>query len=85
MKTLRPLPVLSATPIEYEPIFLEPIGSGLPEYPGYEDGYKIEDVEVMKKEEVGVMIGLSMRNRLNALRKLGEDDLAKGRESAPRL
>jgi hypothetical protein len=85
MRTLKPLPVLSRTPIKYDPIFLDPIGSGLPQYPGFEDEYRIGDVEVMKKEQVGVMTGLSMRNRLNALRKLGEAELAKGRESAPRL
>jgi hypothetical protein len=85
MKTLKPLPILSRTPIKYEPIFLDPIGSGLPQYPGFEDEYNIDEVELMKKEEVGVMIGLSMRNRLNALRKLGQAELAKGQESYPKL
>lgn len=75
MKTLAPLPKLSKTPIKYDPIFLEPIGSGFPEYPGFEDGYNVEKLEPMKKERVGVMMGLAMRKRLKYLRDLGLSEL----------
>jgi CoA-transferase family III len=77
MKTLTPLPKLSKTPIKYNPIFLDPIGSSIPEYPGYEDGYNVEELEPMKKENVGMMMGLSMRKRLNYLRKIGRNELKK--------
>jgi hypothetical protein len=77
MKILAPLPKLSKTPIKYDPIFLDPIGSGIPEYPGYEDGYNVEELEPMKKENVGMMIGLSMRKRLNYLREIGRNELKK--------
>jgi hypothetical protein len=81
MKTLKPLPKLSRTPIKYEPIFLDPIGSGLPQFPGFEDEYNIDDLEPMKKEEVGIMVGRSMRDRLKKLKELRLAELGKGRES----
>ena len=38
LRTLRPLPVLSLTPIKYDPIFLVPMGSSVPVFPEYDDG-----------------------------------------------
>jgi len=79
MHTLSPLPKLSLTPIKYDPIFLEPIGSGLPQYPGYEDDYDPNRLEPMLKEKVGAMMGRSMRERLKQLREMGIAALANSR------
>jgi hypothetical protein len=77
MKTLAPLPKLSATPIKYDPIFLEPMGSSLPEFPGHEDGYDIDKLVPMKKEDIGRKMGMAMYLRLKELREMGIAELEK--------
>jgi len=85
MTALAPLPKLSQTPLRYDPIFLEPMGSSLPQFPGYEDGYKVEQLVPMKKERVGLMMGLSMRNRLTELRAMGQEELSKAEAARGKL
>ncbi|KAF2665907.1 CoA-transferase family III [Microthyrium microscopicum] len=73
MRTLAPLPVLSGTPIVYSPIFLEPMGSAKPMFPGYEDGYDVDGQEPLEKHAVGMMMGISMRNKLKKLQDMGKE------------
>jgi len=72
MRTLAPLPALSGTPIVYDPIFLDPMGSGKPEFPGFEDGYDVDGQEPIEKHAVGMMMGISMRDKLKMLKELGK-------------
>jgi hypothetical protein len=77
LKTLAPLPKLSLTPIKYDPIFLETMGSNLPQFPGYEDGYNVDGLIPMKKEDIGRKMGIAMLKRLKELKDLGKVELEK--------
>lgn len=71
LKTLRPLPVLSLTPIKYDPIFLVTMGSSKPVFPGYDDGYDINKLAPREKHAAVAEFGMPMLERLARLRKIG--------------
>lgn len=52
LKTLRPLPSLSITPLEYTHVLLSVMGSDLPVFPGSGTTYNTETVQANKKEEL---------------------------------
>lgn len=52
LRTLRPLPVLSCTPLGYDPVRLGPMGCALPVFHGEESSYDLNNVRPMKKELV---------------------------------
>jgi hypothetical protein len=76
LKTLRPLPSLSLTPIEYGYSLLVPIGSSIPAYPGDEDGYNVREVKPRVKEQALADFSIPLLQRLVKLRKIG---IEKGR------
>lgn len=51
LKTLKPLPVLSGTPIKYDPILLEPMGCSVPVFPGFESTYNIGEAKPWTRED----------------------------------
>lgn len=71
LKTLRPLPVLSLTPLKYDPIFLVTMGSSVPVFPGYDDGYDIHKLVPKEKHTAVADFGMPMLERLARLRKVG--------------
>lgn len=71
LKTLQPLPVLSLTPIKYDPIFLVTIGSSIPVFPRYDDRYDIRKLIPRDKHEAVPDFGIPMLERLARLRKSG--------------
>ena len=71
LKTLRPLPVLSLTPIKYDPIFLVTMGSSIPVFPGYDDGYDVHKLVPREKHDAIADFGIPMLERLARLRKIG--------------
>lgn len=52
LRTLKPLPCLSDTPISYGETILQPMGSGLPVFPGEESEFNLEAVRGTPKEVV---------------------------------
>jgi hypothetical protein len=71
LKTLRPLPVLSLTPIKYDPIFLVTMGSSVPVFPGYDDGYDVRKLVPREKHDAVADFGIPILERLSRLRKIG--------------
>lgn len=52
LRTLKPLPVMSKTPLAYDPVTLGPMGCALPVWYGDEDKYDVRSVKALKKEVV---------------------------------
>ena len=71
LKTLRPLPVLSATPLDYSHVILSAMGSDLPVFPGIGAIYDIEKVHLSTKEEVLVPWESSLKERMTRLKEVG--------------
>jgi hypothetical protein len=72
LTTLAPLPQMSVTPIAYDFGLLHTMGSDPPTFPGFDDGYDVQDVKPMRKEEILHEIGLSAVTKLEKLRALGQ-------------
>jgi len=81
LKTLRPLPSLSLTPIEYEHYLLVPIGSSVPAYPGKETEYDVRKVVPRVKDRAIGDFSIPLLKRMARLRKIGTEGLAKSNKS----
>jgi hypothetical protein len=71
LKTLKPLPKMSGTPIQYEYELLVPMGSSIPCFPGFEDDYDVRGREPMLKEDVLHIVGRPALVRMEQLRRAG--------------
>ena len=67
LRTLRPLPVLSLTPIKYDPIFLVTMGSSVPVFPEYDDGCDVRKLVPREKYDAVADLGIPMLERLSRL------------------
>ena len=70
LKTLKPLPMLNQTPISYGKTVLEPMGSSLPLFPGYEGTFDVHAVSAMRKDEVMQSMQQAATKRADALRRV---------------
>jgi hypothetical protein len=77
LKTLKPLPSLSLTPINYEHFLLVPIGSSVPAYPGEEETYDVKKVVPLEKHHAVSAFAVPLFHRLAKLRKMGQEALEK--------
>jgi hypothetical protein len=73
LRTLRPLPNLSLTPINYEHFLLVPIGSSVPAYPGEEEQYDVRKVVPLEKHAAVSAFAIPLFKKLAKLRKMGEE------------
>lgn len=74
LRTLKPLPKMSLTPIEYK-FLLVPIGSSVPAFPGEEEGYDVlKQVPREKHQAVSDFAGPLLK-RLTKLREIGRTGL----------
>lgn len=71
LKTLKPLPKLSLTPIEYK-FLLVPIGSSVPAFPGDEDGYDVLKQVPREKHQAVSDFAIPLMKRLARLREIGK-------------
>jgi hypothetical protein len=69
LKTLQPLPVLSATPLRYDHT-LSAMGSDLPLFPGSAMEYAIDEVHATKKEDIMHLFKTSTAKRLKQLKDI---------------
>jgi len=64
---------MTVTPLSYEHVLLPAMGSSIPCFPGYGDGYDVRRVEPVPKKELMVSLGRSLVGRVNSLRQAGID------------
>ncbi len=74
MKTLKPLPELDRTPIKYEPIFLNPMGSDLPVFPGTASSYDPRNTLPHSRQQL-ITQGMHFNERMSRLRLLGQAEM----------
>ena len=72
LHTWAPLPQLSLTPGRYDPILLVPIGSSLPSFPGFEDGFDVESVEPKSKKDLVGDVAVGALKKLTELKEMRE-------------
>ena len=87
LKTLRPLPKMNVTPVRYEHELLPAMGSSIPSFPGYDDGYDVRKVVPIPKHDLMLSLGRSSVARIKSLRQAGIDfrrklGISEGLESA---
>jgi hypothetical protein len=73
LRTLKPLPKLSLTAIDYEHFLLVPIGSSVPAYPGEENGYDVKKVVPMEKHAAISAFAIPLVKKMAKLRKIGQE------------
>ncbi|KAF9895242.1 hypothetical protein FE257_000144 [Aspergillus nanangensis] len=81
LKTLAPLPKMSATPVAYQGDLLVTMGSSRPVFPGFDDGYDIRALTPMSKEGVVHSFAAGVVKKLERIRMLGEEE-RKARDKA---
>lgn len=70
LRTLKPLPTLSATPIKYDPVVLVPMGCSLPVFSGHENEYDTRSVDVMTKDKTLRSMQLGYMKRTTELKEI---------------
>lgn len=70
LRTLKPLPILSLTPIAYDPVVLVSMGSSLPVFPGDEDSFDIRNVHVTTKEKTIHSVRLHSAKRTTEMKEV---------------
>lgn len=73
LRTLKPLPVLSATPPKYDPIVLPARGSGLPFFPDSSKDFDVNSVEPIEKGVLREALRGQLAKRMVKLKELGEE------------
>ncbi|PVH87116.1 CoA-transferase family III [Cadophora sp. DSE1049] len=73
LHTWAPLPQLSLTPARYDPILLVPIGSSLPCFPGFEEGFDVESVKPRSKKDLEVDVAAGALRKLKQLKEMREE------------
>ncbi|KAH8820265.1 CoA-transferase family III domain-containing protein [Xylogone sp. PMI_703] len=77
LKTLAPLPKMSATPIRYKYGLLDGLGASRPVFHGYDDGYDVSTLTPMKRQTWALECGSGAIKRLEKLSKFGFDERKK--------
>ncbi|GFF31192.1 caiB/baiF CoA-transferase family protein DDB_G0269880 [Aspergillus udagawae] len=71
LRTLAPLPHMSATPLRYEHGLLMTMGSARPVFPGHDDGYDVTKLTPWTRRELIAHLGVAVTGKLEKLRALG--------------
>ncbi|KIW13782.1 hypothetical protein PV08_08973 [Exophiala spinifera] len=74
LKTLAPLPKMSATPVRYEFGLLDGLGASKPVFPGFDDGYDTTKIEPNKRDQWFRENAMGAIDRLERLRRFGEEE-----------
>jgi len=81
LKTVGPLPVLSKTPLGYDPVLLSPLGSDIPVFPGTGAHFDVDAVKPTAKEEVMGHMVHSTNKRVAELRLIGKSHFRSNNQS----
>ena len=73
LKTLKPLPVMSKTPIKYDPVLLVSMGSSPPYFPGFpETAIDVTQTLPRSKEEFVSDVGMPFLQKLDHVARIGK-------------